>query len=103
MRVLRMAPRAAVVLAMVLLPLDAGGMFLVLLLAAEFTVAAMRVRAVRALRAARVVTVADPATVALLRRVVPALRMRRPVAAIEQQVRWRAAGAARRERLRLVP
>src|SRR5665213_3686158 len=39
----------------------------------------------------------DARTLALLRRTVPELRMRRPAATVEAQVRWRAAAEARRQ------
>lgn len=42
----------------------------------------------------------DAGTLTLVRRTAPGLRMRRPAAVIEAQIRWRQAGEARRRRLR---
>jgi hypothetical protein len=102
----RVALLVVTALPLVLMPLGPT-MLGILLVAVELAVpvsaGAAIMRARRAQQAAQVVAVADPATVALLRRVVPALRMRRPMATIEAQVRWRAAGEARRQRFRLVP
>jgi hypothetical protein len=62
--------------------------------------AALRPRA--ATQPTPVVSIAgDEVSLALLRRTVPALRSRRPEAAVEAQVRWRQAGKLRRK-LRVV-
>lgn len=95
---LRVAYLAAAVLLLLLLPLGSASVLLALFVAVDLAAAALMLgHAIK--RPASIVTVsADPATVSLLRRTVPALRMRRPAATIEVQVRWRAAAEARRQR-----
>jgi hypothetical protein len=87
---------AAVSLLLVLSPGQAGAL-LALFVTVDLAATGLRMRP-PTVQPERIVGIAsDPATRALLRRVVPELRMRRPVATIEAQVRWRVAAEARRQ------
>lgn len=95
---LRVAYLAAAVLLLLLLPLGSGSVLLTLFVAVDLAAAALMLRHVMPRPARKIVPVAaDPATLPLLRRTVPALRMRRPAVIIEAQIRWRIAAAARRQ------
>jgi hypothetical protein len=87
---------AAVLLSLVLSPGQAGAL-LALFVAVDLAVVGLKMRTA-AVQPERIVGIAnDPATRSLLRRVVPELRMRRPLATIEAQVRWRVAADAKRQ------
>ena len=97
MRRLRVAYLVAAIVLVVVLPIGEASVLLVLFVAVTLAAAALMLRSA-AEPPSRVVAVGnDPATLALQRRIVPELRMHRPVATIEAQGRWRAAGAARRQ------
>jgi hypothetical protein len=98
---LRVAYLIAAVLLLLLLPVGEAGVLLALFVAVDLAAAALLLRPSEP-RPERIVAIAgDPQTLALHRRIVPALRMRRPMATVEAQVRWRAAAEARR-RFRVV-
>ena len=79
---------AAVLLALIL-PVGQASVVLVLFVAAVLGAAATMLRPDTA-RALSVAAIAgDASTMALLRRTMPELRMRRPAVTIEAQIRWR--------------
>ena len=97
LRGLRVAYLVAAIVLLLVLPIGPAGVLLALFVAVDLGAAALMFRQA-APQSARVVAVtADPAVVALLRRTVPELRMHRPMATVEAQVRWRAAAQARRQ------
>jgi hypothetical protein len=78
---------------------QAGALLLVLfmvLMAADLTAAAPALRSAPVPATSVVALGGDMANLALLRRTVPALRMRRPAAALDAQIRWRQAIETRR-------
>ncbi|HVH81673.1 MAG TPA: hypothetical protein VM782_19890 [Stellaceae bacterium] len=95
-RALRLAYLIAAVLLLMLTPWSEGGVALVLFVAADLGAAALMLRPELAEAAPVVVIAGDLDSLALLRRTVPELRMRRPAVAIDVQVRWRQAAEARR-------
>jgi hypothetical protein len=94
---LRVAYLVAAVLLLLLLPLGEATVLLALFVAADLAAAALMLRLAEPQPASIVAIGGDTRTLALHRRIVPELRMRRPVATIEVQVRWRAAAEARRQ------
>jgi hypothetical protein len=94
---LRVAYLAAAVVLLLLLPLGHVAVLLVLFVAVDLAAAALMLRQPEPRPRTVVVVGGDDGSLALMRRTVPALRMRRPVAAVEAQVRWREAAEARRQ------
>jgi len=96
----RQAFLAAAALLLVVLPIGSVTLLLALSVALDLAAAVLLLHRI-APRALGVVGVGrDAHSLALLRRTVPELRMRRPPAVVEVQVRWRQAAATRRQRLR---
>lgn len=99
----RRARLIVAVLILLLLPLGQAGGLLALVVAVDLAAAARR-RPDEPPAAGPVVTLAGDATrLALLRRTVPTLRMRRPPATVEAQMRWRAAAQGERSAKSLMP
>ncbi|HWB51861.1 MAG TPA: hypothetical protein VG651_22325 [Stellaceae bacterium] len=100
-RALRLAFLTAAVLLLAVLPWGEAGVILVLFVAADLGAAALMLRS-QPPQGFRVVHLGgDADNLALLRRVVPELRMRRPVLAVDAQVQWRQAAEAHRRRREL--
>jgi hypothetical protein len=93
---IRVAYLAAAVVLLTLLPLANAPVVLVLFVAVDLAAAALLLRQPEPRSRAVVLIGRDDGSLTLLRRTVPALRARRPVAAVEAQVRWREAAEARR-------
>ena len=100
--VLRVGLRTAYLIAAVLLlltvPVGQASVLLVLFVAADLGAAALFLRPVAAEAAPVVAIGGDTAGLALLRRTVPELRMRRPFATVEAQIQWRQAAQKHRRR-----
>jgi len=95
---LRAVYLTAAVLLLLIMPFGQASVLLVLFVAVDLAAAALMLRP-EPVRAESVVTVGgDMASLALLRRTVPELRMRRPGAIVEAQVRWRQAAQTHRGR-----
>jgi hypothetical protein len=99
---LRNAYLMAAVLLLLIMPLGHASVLLALFAAVSLGAAAMMLRP-EAAQAASVVTLGgDTARLALLRRTVPELRMRRPLATVEAQIQWRQAAQNYRQRREVV-
>jgi hypothetical protein len=94
---LRLAYLVAAALLLLILPIGHASVVLVLFVAVALGAAALMLDRSEPEPATVVIVGADELSLALLRRTVPALRMRRPIAAVEAQVRWREAVQARRQ------
>jgi len=82
----------AAVLILLILPYGHASVLLALFVAADLAAAALLLQSDELPSAGPVVALAgDTASLALLRRTVPELRMHRPVATVEVQMRWREA------------
>jgi hypothetical protein len=96
---LRHAYLTAAVILLLVMPWGHASAVLVLFVAADLGAAALMLRTSRPPAVSVVALDGDIANIALLRRTVPELRMRRPAGAIDAQIRWRqAAEAAQRRR-----
>jgi hypothetical protein len=98
---LRAAFLFAAIVVLLVLPYGEVSVLLALFVAVDLGAAALMLRRTAPPETTILPVGKDPQTLALLRRTVPALRMRRPAATAEAQVRWRAAAEARR-RIRLI-
>lgn len=95
---LRAAYLLAAVLLLLIMPYGQASVLLVLFVAVDLAAAALMLRS-EPERAEAVVTIGrHRASLALLRRTVPELRMRRPAEVVEAQVRWRQAVQTHRGR-----
>lgn len=97
---LRAAYLAAAVLMLTTLPVNESSVLLALFVAVDLAAAALFLDQLPA-RPRTVVAIGDNANLPLMRRTVPQLRSRRPVAIIEAQVSWRQAAEFRRRRREL--
>jgi hypothetical protein len=96
---LRLAYLITAVILLLIMPWGHASVTLVLFVAADLGAAALMLRSSEKPAASVVALDGDIASIALLRRTVPELRMRRPAGAIDAQIRWRqAAEAAQRRR-----
>jgi hypothetical protein len=95
---LRSAYLIAAVLLLLIMPLGEASVVLVLFVAADLGAAALMLRPEPARPMPVVAIGGDMASLGLLRRTVPELRMRRPAVAIDAQIRWRQAAEAYRRR-----
>lgn len=96
---LRQAYLLAAVILLLVMPWGHASVVLVLFVAADLGAAALMLRSEPAPAGLGVVALGgDIASLDLLRRTVPELRMRRPAMAIDAQIRWRQAAEARRRR-----
>jgi hypothetical protein len=95
---LRAAYLLAAVLLLLIMPYGQASVLLVLFVAVDLAAAALMLRPEPAKVEAVVAIYADEASLPLLRRTVPALRMHRPGATIEAQVQWRRVAQIHRER-----
>jgi hypothetical protein len=86
---LRNAYLIAAALLLLILPLSDTGVALMLFIAVDLAGAAMMLRPEPAPRRSVVPLGGDASTLALMRRTVPDLRMRRPSGTVEAQLRWR--------------
>jgi hypothetical protein len=103
-RKLRLACLIAAIILLLIMPWGQASVMLVLFVAADLGAAALMLQSSREPAASVVAFDGDMASLALLRRTVPELRMRRPAGAIDAQIRWRqAAEAAQRRRRDIVP
>jgi hypothetical protein len=98
LRGLRLAYLFAAVLLLLIMPIGQASVTLVLFVAVDLTATALMLRSEPAPPAPVVAIGGDTAALALLRRTVPELRMRRPLATIEAQVLWRQAAQNYRQR-----
>jgi hypothetical protein len=95
---LRLAYLIAAIVLLLVMPWGQASAALVLFVAADLGAAALMLRS-EPERPEPVVAIAgDVASLALLRRTVPELRMRRPAVAIDAQISWRQAAQAHRRR-----
>jgi hypothetical protein len=96
----RLAGTVAASLTLLMLPVGDATVLMVLFVALDIGVVAVVLRRVQPLRVELPVNTVFPTGVdeslLLLRRTLPELRMRRPGAVIEEQVRWRQVAEARR-------
>lgn len=83
------------------MPVGQVSVLLVLFVAADLGAAALMLRPETAQPLAVTSIGGDPATLALLRRTTPELRMRRPAVTIEAQLRWRQEAERHRRRREL--
>jgi hypothetical protein len=96
---LRAAYLAAVVSLLTVMPHGQASVALLLFMAGALGAAALMLRSETAQSVPVVTTISsDMKSLALLRRTVPELRMRRPAETIEAQVRWREAVRVHRQR-----
>ena len=96
---LRVAFLVAAVLLLVILPVGEVTVLLALFVAVDLAAAALLLRPDAPQPNNSIVALdGDAASVALLRRTVPVLRMRRPAATVEAQVLWRQAAEKHRQR-----
>jgi hypothetical protein len=95
---LRQAYLIAAVILLLIMPWGHASVVLVLFVAADLGAAALMLRSPATETAPFVPIGGDAPSIALLRRTVPELRMRRPAATIEAQTRWRQAARNYRER-----
>jgi hypothetical protein len=95
---LRVAYLTAAVLLLLIMPLGHASVLLVLFVAVDLAAAALMLRPEPVLANSVVTVGGDRESLVLLRRTVPVLRARRPGMIIEEQVRWRQAAQAHRER-----
>ena len=97
---LRLAGFVAASLSLLMLPVSDATVLMVLFVALDIGVGIVLLRRVRPRRVALPANTVFPAGVdeslLLLRRTLPELRMRRPGAVIEEQVRWRQVAEAHR-------
>jgi hypothetical protein len=99
---LRAAYLLAAVLLLLLMPYGQASVLLVLFVAVDLAAAALMLRP-EPEKAETVVAIrSDRASLALLRRTVPELRMHRPGATIEAQIQWRQTAQVHRERRNIV-
>jgi hypothetical protein len=98
---LRAAYLLAAVLLLLLMPYGQASVLLVLFVAVDLAAAALMLRPEPAKAEAIVAIHADRASLPLLRRTVPGLRMRRPSVTIEAQAQWRQIAQIHRERRNL--
>jgi hypothetical protein len=87
------------VLLLLVMPLDHGSVMLVLFVAADLGAAALMLRPDAVPASTPAAIAVDAAALALYRRTLPELRIRRPAVTIEAQTRWRQQ-AERHRRLR---
>ena len=97
-RGLRLGYLVAAVVLLLILPAGQASVTLVLFVAADLGAAALMLAPPPARRAPVETIGGDVASLGLLRRTVPQLRMRRPPTTIEEQVRWREAAQTHRRR-----
>jgi len=105
-RCVRIVLLVAVVIPLLVLPIGTASFLLALFLALDCAAALLVLRPAEAADESVVALDGDTANLALLRRTVPALRMRRPAATVEAQVLWRHAAerhSRRRSGLRSRP
>jgi hypothetical protein len=95
---LRAAYLLAAILLLLITPYGQASVLLVLFVAVDLAAAALMLRPEPAKAETVVAIRGDRANLALLRRTVPELRMRRPGATIEAQVQWRQTAQIHRER-----
>jgi hypothetical protein len=96
---LRLAYLIAALLLLLILPVAQASVVLVMFVATILAAAALMLRPETARHGAVVALGGDMASLVLLRRTVPELRMRRPALAIDAQIQWRqAAERYRRQR-----
>jgi hypothetical protein len=99
LRGLRVAFLVAAALLLVILPVGEVTVLLALFVAVDLAAAALLLQRSETPQSHPVVPLdGDAAKLALLRRTVPALRMRRPPATVEAQVLWRHAAEKHRQR-----
>jgi hypothetical protein len=94
--VLRQARLAAAVLFLVTLPIGDVTLLFALSLLIDLAFGLLALRRIWSTASSRVDIRYSSPSLALLRRTVPALRMRRPVRVVEAQTRWRQAAETRR-------
>jgi hypothetical protein len=94
---LRLAFLASAVLLLLLLPVGEASVLAVLFVAVDLGAAALMLDRSAPQPASVVIVGGDDERLDLLRRTVPALRMRRPPETVEAQVRWREAAQIRRQ------
>jgi hypothetical protein len=98
-RGLRVAYLVAAVLLLLILPVGNVTMLLALFVAVDLAAAVLMLRpAVPQPTTVVVALDTDAVNLTLMRRTVPALRMRRPTATIEAQILWRQAAETHRQR-----
>jgi len=97
-RGLRVAYLVAAVPLLLILPVGNVTMLLALLVAVDLAAAALMLRPAAAQPTTVVTLDGDVVSLKLMRRTVPALRMRRPTATIEAQILWRQAAETHRQR-----
>jgi hypothetical protein len=95
---LRVAYLVAAVPLLLILPVGDVTMLLALCVAVDLAAAALMLRPAAAQPTTVVPLEGDTVSLELMRRTVPALRMRRPTATIEAQVLWRQAAETHRQR-----
>ena len=95
---LRLAFLTLAVLLLLMMPLGEGSVMLALFVAADLGAAALMLQPGPGPRSKVVPLHGDAENLALLRRIVPELRMRRPGLAIDEQIQWRQATEAHRRR-----
>jgi hypothetical protein len=99
---LRRAYLTAAILLLLVMPWGQASVALALLVAAGLGAAALMLRPEPAAAMTGLATIrGEPTSLALFRRTVPELRMRRPAVAIDAQIRWREAAEAHRRRQEL--
>ena len=95
---LRLAYLTVAVMLLLIMPWGQASVALVLFVAVDLGAAALMLRPEPARPEPVVAIAGDMASLVLLRRTVPELRMRRPAVAIDAQIQWRQAVQARRHR-----
>ena len=98
---LRTAYLAAAVLLLLALPVTDSSEVLALFVAVDLAAAALFLSKLEPKKRVSIVAIGDNPNLPLLRRTLPQLRGRRPVAVIEAQVSWRQAAEFRRRRQEL--
>lgn len=95
---LRLAFLTTATLLLLIMPWGEASVMVALFVAADLGAAALMLRPNPTTSAAIMTLGGDPASLVLLRRTVPELRMRRPALAIDAQIAWRQAAEAHRRR-----
>ena len=95
---LRLAFLTAALLLLLMMPWGEAGVMLALFVAVDLGAAALMLRPEPARTRPVAMIGGDMASLVLLRRTVPELRMRRPAEAIDEQIRWRQAAENYRRR-----
>lgn len=88
----------AAIALLLIMPVGQASVFLVLFVAADLGAAALMLRPETAEPLSVAAIGGDTATLALFRRTMPELRMRRPAVTIEAQLRWRQEAERHRRR-----